>query len=81
MLLLLLHGVATKAIDNQDSNISNKVTGVYPCVTTVTTVTKPLVRIDGTEKRHSEGAERPWESHTETTQEIATSLTALAMTA
>ena len=32
-------------------------------------------------KRQSEGAERPWESHTETTQEIATSLTALAMTA
>ena len=53
--------------------------GVCPCVTTVTNVTKPLVRNDGTEKRHSEGAERPWESHA-ATEEIATSLTALAMT-
>ena len=67
--------------DNQGSNKSNKsnkVTGVLPCVTNVT---KLLARIDVTEKRHSEGAERPWESHTETTKEIATSLTALAMTA
>ena len=39
-----------------------------------------VMGMDGTEERHSEGAERPWESHAETTQKIATSLTALAMT-
>ncbi len=56
MLLMLLYDVTAKVADNQASNKSNKVTGVYPCVTTVTNVTKPFARIDGTEKRHSEGA-------------------------
>ena len=42
-----------EAIGEQSSNKSNRVTGVAPCVTTVT---KPLARNDGTEERHSEGA-------------------------
>ncbi len=65
------------------SNKSNKVTGVAHVLLMLLMLLLlllPLVCNDDTEKRHSEGAERPWESHT-ATQEIATSLTALAMTA